>query len=689
MMKAFLLEALDRWQKFIKDVNLVVLEHSNFQDASVIEEWKQAMEEIAMIEKNKTWELVDKPEVKQVIRVRWVYKVKLNMDGSINKHKAKLLVKAQMKWKIWHLDVKSAFLNGFLKEEIYVAQLEGFVVQGSEGDFNVVRFPSEKKNCNRITKSMENFSDFIEDMELVDPPLIGGSFTWRKGDRHVTAARLDRFLFSEEWEISFKKIKQTLMPRVTSDHNLLLLECGNWERPDYILACKMKTLKVKLKEWSKSVKVEFEEVAKREEVAWRQRSRAIWLKEGARNTQFFHSTANNRKTYNNIDNLLINGTNVTDSTTIWEEITGDKAPGPNGFTMAFFIHCWDVVKVEVIGAIQNFHSRGYFEKSFNATFIALIPKKMGATELKDFRPISLISSVYKIISKVLTERLKKVMSKLVDTHQLAFIKGRQIMEAILIPNECVDVRKITKIPGILFLINGTPSGFFPSKRGLRQGDPLSPFLFILAMGGLSDMLKTAQSNNMIRGFWTNDSDTRGLSISHLQYVDDTLVFCGAEEDQLKHLRIIFILFEIVSGLHINWSKSFVYPVNEVPDRLAFRRECFKEVRIHQEKLFMARKWRGGKEISPGEMGSGDKQQKRRGNGHKESQSSKPEFPFEVVVEVCFCRTRVTEKLWQVFLNLRGISWSMPRHTSDLLACWNREGNTSGHEERWKIVPACI
>uniref|UniRef100_A0A0V0GX57 Putative ovule protein n=1 Tax=Solanum chacoense TaxID=4108 RepID=A0A0V0GX57_SOLCH len=56
---------------------------------------------------------------------------------------------------------------------------------------------------------------------------------------------------------------------------------------------------------------------------------------------------------------------------------GDKAPGPDGFTMAFFIHCWDVVKVEVIAAIQNFHSQGYFEKSFNATFIALIPKKMG------------------------------------------------------------------------------------------------------------------------------------------------------------------------------------------------------------------------------------------------------------------------------------------------------------------------
>ncbi|WMV07057.1 hypothetical protein MTR67_000442 [Solanum verrucosum] len=55
----------------------------------------------------------------------------------------------------------------------------------------------------------------------------------------------------------------------------------------------------------------------------------------------------------------------------------------------------------------------------------------------------------------------------------------------------------------------------------------------------------------------------------------------------------------------------------------------------------------------------------------------------------FLHCRVTEKLWQVFLNLRGISWSMPRHTLDFLACWNREGNISGHKERWKIVPTCI
>uniref|UniRef100_A0A0V0GMI2 Putative ovule protein n=1 Tax=Solanum chacoense TaxID=4108 RepID=A0A0V0GMI2_SOLCH len=76
-----------------------------------------------------------------------------------------------------------------------------------------------------------------------------------------------------------------------------------------------------------------------------------------------------------------------------------------------------------------------FEKSFNATFIVLIPKKDGAEELKDFRPISLIGGVYKIISKLITERLKSVVGKLIDEHQMAFLKGRQIMDASLLANE--------------------------------------------------------------------------------------------------------------------------------------------------------------------------------------------------------------------------------------------------------------
>ena len=85
----------------------------------------------------------------------------------------------------------------------------------------------------------------------------------------------------------------------------------------------------------------------------------------------------------------------------------------------------------------------------NATFITLIPKKKGAKELRDFRPISLIGSIYKLFAKVLTERMKGVMAKLMDSRQMAFIQGRHIMDAVLIANEAVDSRQKQKKPGIL------------------------------------------------------------------------------------------------------------------------------------------------------------------------------------------------------------------------------------------------
>ena len=88
---------------------------------------------------------------------------------------------------------------------------------------------------------------------------------------------------------------------------------------------------------------------------------------------------------------------------------GDKAPGPDGFSLAFFHHCWGVVKRDVLTMFEEFYLHSKFEKSLNATFIALIPKKNGAFNIRDFRPISLVGSVYKILAKVLANRLKEVL----------------------------------------------------------------------------------------------------------------------------------------------------------------------------------------------------------------------------------------------------------------------------------------
>jgi hypothetical protein len=146
-----------------------------------------------------------------------------------------------------------------------------------------------------------------------------------------------------------------------------------------------------------------------------------------------------------------------DGARVWEEevwevvrkMKGDKAPGPDGFSMAFFQKCWEVIKKDIMAVFKEFHETGKFEKSLNTTFVALIPKKAGAMEIKDFRPISLISGVYKIISKVLTSRLNSVMGKLVSHTQSAFVPGRQILDSILMANECVDSRIRSREPGLI------------------------------------------------------------------------------------------------------------------------------------------------------------------------------------------------------------------------------------------------
>ena len=97
-----------------------------------------------------------------------------------------------------------------------------------------------------------------------------------------------------------------------------------------------------------------------------------------------------------------------------EELNGDKAPDPDGFTIAFCQSTWDIVKTNVLEFFQEFFESGRFVRSINAIFLVLIPKKLGVEDLKDYRPISLVGSLYKLLAKVLANRLKKVMSKLVN-----------------------------------------------------------------------------------------------------------------------------------------------------------------------------------------------------------------------------------------------------------------------------------
>ena len=112
---------------------------------------------------------------------------------------------------------------------------------------------------------------------------------------------------------------------------------------------------------------------------------------------------------------------------VWEVIKGmdrDKAPGSDGFSMAFFQDCWGVVKGDFMVAFSEFHEQGKFVKSINSIFIALILKVYGTKDIKDFRPISLVGGIYKIIAKVLANRMRRVMDRVISKPQNAFVKGR-------------------------------------------------------------------------------------------------------------------------------------------------------------------------------------------------------------------------------------------------------------------------
>ena len=264
----------------------------------------------------------------------------------------------------------------------------------------------------------------------------------------------------------------------------------------------------------------------------------------------------------------------------------DKAPSPDGFTMAFFHNCWSVVEKDVMDFFVYFPRHSEFERSLNASFPTLIPKKCNAVNIKDFHPISLVGSVYKLLSKVLANRLRTVLDNLISNTQNSFIGRRQILDSVLVANECLDSRLKSQLPRVVckldiekacdhvnwealfylldrmglwlkwrgwikacvtfvrfsILVIGSPEGFFESSRELRQGDPLSLLLFLLIMEVLSRILKKTEENNLIRGFLVGAVNSVGMRISHLLFADNTILFCDASRDQLLSIRLAMSCF---------------------------------------------------------------------------------------------------------------------------------------------------
>ena len=391
---------------------------------------------------------------------------------------------------------------------------------------------------------------------------------------------------------------------------------------------------------------------RRKETFWAQNSRSKWLKDGDKNTKYFHALASIRKRKNCITALSTNGLLIDNPAGIqkeavnffkgifheeysnrpffeglnfktlsssqvadlispftWEEIdeavdscNAQKAPGPDGYNFRFIKAAWDVIKFDVYGIIEDFFLTSRLPKGTNVAFIALIAKCDKPEGFQDFRPISMVGCVSKIIAKLLARRLQKVMDSLVGPNQSSFIAGRQILDGALVAGEIIDSCRQAKISATILkldfhkafdsvawsflewtlasmgfpdvwrswimacvssaaasiLINGSPTVPFKLHRGLRQGDPLSPFLFNLIVETLSLVIDKAAN----LGLWEGLAVSRGgQRVTHLQYADDTIIFCPPNLDFLLNIKKALILFQLASGLKVNFHKSFLYGIH--------------------------------------------------------------------------------------------------------------------------------
>nr|XP_027067829.1 uncharacterized protein LOC113693496 [Coffea arabica] len=378
---------------------------------------------------------------------------------------------------------------------------------------------------------------------------------------------------------------------------------------------------------------------------WRQKAGIRWLQVGDANSAFFHSRCRQRRNFNfmarikdqsgtwvehiqdikhsavdffasllaseqhgwqapgfpfTLPHLATADNAMLSAPPDMEELKGvvfalqaDSAPGPDGFGAGFYQACWDIIKSDLLEAVQAFFQGMRLPRSFTSTSILLLPKVAGATQWKDFRPISLCNVCSKIISKIVSDRLGRVLPALVDPWQTGFVPGRGITDNILLTQELVadldrrlkhpnlmlklDMEKAydrvewpfllfmlrkfgfeEKVVDIIFrlvsnnwfsvLVNGEAAGFFKSSKGLRQGDPVSPALFVLIAEFLGrDHLLVSQPGRLFV--------SSGTPVPYLAFADDMLIFTRCLEECLTAIKGFLTAYQEASGQRVNCSKS--------------------------------------------------------------------------------------------------------------------------------------
>ncbi|XP_074322969.1 uncharacterized protein LOC141659929 [Apium graveolens] len=360
-----------------------------------------------------------------------------------------------------------------------------------------------------------------------------------------------------------------------------------------------------------------------EETYWKLRAKNFWLAKGDSNTKFFHAQASTRKRVNHISYLINDAGEMVDvhedmcdmvkayyknmfadpavtrdfqqrvcegtvslehnahlvADLSFEEFEisvkqmhPDKASGPDGLNPAFYQHFWGLLGKDIFKCCKRWLEECSFPAELNDTNFVLIPKKDVVEIMVDLRPIALCNVLYKILAKVLANRLKVILPDIISENQSAFVPGRNITDNVLLAFELIHYMKqkrggvegdvalkldISKaydrvdwrylkyrlsemgfderfIRWIMLCVstvqysvcfNGSTIGPITPKRGLRQGDPLSPYLFLVCVKGLSKEITKAETEGSIRGCKISST---APAITHLLFTDDNFLWASRE-----------------------------------------------------------------------------------------------------------------------------------------------------------------
>ncbi|KAM6559150.1 hypothetical protein CsatA_028389 [Cannabis sativa] len=303
--------------------------------------------------------------------------------------------------------------------------------------------------------------------------------------------------------------------------------------------------------------------------------------------------------------------------TALKTMSPDKSPGSDGMSAMFYQNYWDIVGSSVTEVVLGVLNNGQEMDSINNAIITLIPKINSPTEMADFRPISLCNVIYKLISKMIVLRFKEALPLVISETQSAFLSNRLITDNILVAFELIHniqhrtrgtkgfsalkldmskafdrvewtflwavmdkmgfakqwidlIHKCLASSSLSFSINGEVTGYVKPTRGLRQGDPLSPYLFLICSEGLSRLLQHEETVGNLQGLKIT---RRAPSISHLLFADDSLLFCEATNSSALAIGRVLSTYHNASGQVLNHHKSVMSfsPNTPIAAQLFFQR----------------------------------------------------------------------------------------------------------------------